>query len=60
MSTDPEPHYSVISIHPQGAVVKPNTDGVKAADALEMKGGMPGILFKKLELTIRKLPDGQG
>jgi hypothetical protein len=60
MSTNPEPHYSVFSVHPQGAVVKPNPDGVKAARALEMKRGMPGILFKQLELTIRKLPDGQG
>jgi hypothetical protein len=60
MSADPEPHHSVISVHPQSAVVKPNPDGVKAADALEMKRGMSGIALEHLELTIRKLADGQG
>jgi hypothetical protein len=60
MSADPEPHYSAISVHAEGAVVKSNPDGVKAADSLEMKRGMPGILFKQLELTIRKLANGQG
>jgi hypothetical protein len=37
MSTDPEPDYSIFSVHSQGAVVESNPDGVKAADALEMK-----------------------
>jgi hypothetical protein len=60
MSTDPEPHYSVFSVHPQGAVVKPNPDGVKAAHALEMKRGMSGIAFEQLKLTIRKVANGQG
>jgi hypothetical protein len=60
MSADPEPHHSVINVHPQGAVVKPNPDGVKAAHSLEMKRGMPGIAFEQLKLTIRKLPDEQG
>jgi hypothetical protein len=60
MSTDPEPYYFVFSVHAQRAVVKPNPDGVKAAYALEMKRGMPRILLKERELTIRKLADGQG
>jgi hypothetical protein len=60
MSANPEPYYFVFSVHAQCAVVKANADGVKAAYALEMKGGMPRILLKKRELTIRKLADGQG
>jgi hypothetical protein len=38
-------------------------DGVSnrnPAHALEMKRGMPRILLKKRELTIRKLADGHG
>lgn len=58
VSADPEPHHPVVSVHTQGAVVKPNPDGVKAAHALEMKRGMSGIAFEQLELTIRKLPNG--
>ena len=60
MSADPEPDHSVINVDPQSAVVKPNPDGVKAAHSLEMKRGMPGILFKQLELTIRKLAHSHG
>ena len=60
MSADPEPHYSVISVHTQGAVVKPNSDGMKAAHSLEMKRRMFGITFQQLKLTIRKLTDGYG
>ncbi len=60
MSADPEPHHSVISLHPQSAVVKPNPDGVKATHSLEMKGGMPGIAFEQLKLAIRQLAYGEG
>ena len=60
MSTDPEPHHSVISVHPEGPIVKPNPNGVKAAHSLEMKRGMSGIAFQQLKLTIRKLANGQG
>ena len=59
MSTDPEPDNSVISVDPEGAVVKPNPNGVKAAHALEMKRGMSGIAFEQPKLTIRKLTDSQ-
>jgi hypothetical protein len=37
MSTDPEPHYAVISGHTQSAVVKPNPNGEKSANTLEME-----------------------
>ena len=57
MRADPEPHYSVISVHPKSPVVEPNPDGMKAAHSLEMKRRMFGIAFQQIELTIRDLAD---
>lgn len=57
MRADPEPYEAVCCFDRQGAVVGTDANGPKAADLLEVKRWVPGVLLQAGVRLIGEVPD---
>jgi hypothetical protein len=57
MAANPEPDESVWRFDREGAVVSSNPSRPEAADLLEVKRGMPGVLFQARVRLIGEIPN---